>query len=138
MPHMVNAMEELAALGIAFVSVTEPFDTTTPSGKLMLHLVSAFAQFERGVLIERVRSGVAAARRRGIQIGRPKAKIDITRALDLRQQGFSMRKAAAALGVGAATLARALAEHEYGPAPKSPLAEAPPPEPQVAKIAEAA
>jgi site-specific DNA recombinase len=48
--HMINALAELEALGIAFVSVTEPFDTTTPQGRLLVHLVASFAEFERGAM----------------------------------------------------------------------------------------
>ena len=58
--NMVAALGELSALGIAFVSVTEPFDTTTPQGRLLLHLVAAFAEFERGVLVERTRAGIVS------------------------------------------------------------------------------
>ena len=108
MKEMVNVIEELAALGVEFVSATEPMDTTTPQGKLLLHLVSAFGEFERNVLIERTRAGLAAARRRGVRIGRPKKYVDVGRALDLRRQGWSLRKIAAKLGVGASTLCRAL------------------------------
>jgi DNA invertase Pin-like site-specific DNA recombinase len=53
-----STLDEFAALGIAFVSTSEPFDTSTPSGKLLLHMVSAMAEFERSLLIERVRAGV--------------------------------------------------------------------------------
>jgi site-specific DNA recombinase len=50
--HMVNTLAELDVMGISFVSVTEPFDGTSPQGKLLIHLVSAFSEFERQVLIE--------------------------------------------------------------------------------------
>jgi DNA invertase Pin-like site-specific DNA recombinase len=108
--HMVTALDELAALGIDFVSVTESFDTTTPQGRLLLHLVSAFGEFERNVLIERTKAGLEAARRRGAQIGRPRVRVDVERALALRAQGRSIRQTAKALGIGAATLHRALAD----------------------------
>jgi DNA invertase Pin-like site-specific DNA recombinase len=108
--HMVTALDELAALGIDFVSVTESFDTTTPQGRLLLHLVAAFAEFERNVLIERTKAGLEAARRRGAQIGRPRVRVDVERALALRAQGRSIRQVAKTLGIGAATLHRALAD----------------------------
>ncbi len=106
--HMVLTLDDLAALGIAFVSVTEPFDTSTPSGKLLLHMVSAMAEFERSLLIERVKSGVAAARRRGARLGRPRARLDEDRLHELRAQGLSVRKIAEALQVGASTVQRRL------------------------------
>jgi DNA invertase Pin-like site-specific DNA recombinase len=82
--HMVLTIEELAAMHVDFVSVTEPFDTTTPQGRLLLHMVSAFAEFERQILIERTKAGLDAARRRGKRIGRPKAFVDVCGALRLR------------------------------------------------------
>jgi DNA invertase Pin-like site-specific DNA recombinase len=106
--HMVSSIEELAALGIDFCSVTEPFDSTTPQGRLLFHLVSAFAEFERGGLVERTKAGLDAARRRGIRIGRPRVHVDIDRAVKLRASGKSLRETARLLGVGAATLHRAL------------------------------
>lgn len=106
--HMVATIEELSALGVGFVSVREPFDTTTPTGKLMLHLVAAFAEFERAVLVERVKAGLAVARRKGKKIGRPRVRFDVDRARELRAQGVSLRKIARELKVGVATLCRAL------------------------------
>jgi DNA invertase Pin-like site-specific DNA recombinase len=106
--HMVLTLDELAALGIAFVSTTEPFDTSTPSGKLLLHIVSAMAEFERSLLIERVKSGVAAARRRGARLGRPRAHLDVDRLRELRAQGLSVRKIAETLKVGSSTIQRHL------------------------------
>lgn len=106
--HMVNVLAELAALGVEFASVTEPFDTTTPQGRLLMHMVSAFAEFERGVLIERTRAGLAAARRRGIRIGRPPANVNLQEVIRLRTAGKSVREVARALGVGSTTIHRAL------------------------------
>lgn len=106
--HMVETIEELSGLGVGFVSAREPFDTTTPTGKLMLHLVAAFAQFEREVLIERVRAGLAVAKRKGKRLGRPRVKVDVDRAQELRAQGMPLRAVARAVGCGVATLCRAL------------------------------
>lgn len=98
----------MTALGIEFVSATEPFDTTTPQGRLLLHLVAAFAEFERGVLIERTRAGLEAARRRGARIGRPPAKVDVRLMRELRAAGKSLREIGKALGVGTTTVHRLL------------------------------
>ncbi len=108
LPHMVQALGELAALGIEFVSCTEAFDTSTPQGRLLLHLVSAFADFEAGIIRERSLAGQAAARRRGVKFGRPRVAVDVPRALALRAAGRSLQEVALALGVGKATLHRAL------------------------------
>ena len=106
--HMVTTIEELSAMGVGFTSVMEPFDTTTPTGKLLLHLVSAFAEFERQVLIERTKAGLAAARRRGAQIGRPRVHVPVAEAIRMKRQGVSLRQIAKKLRVGVATLHRAL------------------------------
>jgi DNA invertase Pin-like site-specific DNA recombinase len=108
--HLVTMLDELASNGVGFVSITEPFDTTSPSGRLLLQIVGAMAEFERSLIVERTRAGVAAARRRGAKIGRPRARIDLDRALELRAAGKSIREAAKVLGVGAATLSRALSK----------------------------
>ncbi len=114
---MVVTLDDLAALGIAFVSVTEPFDTTTPSGKLLLHIVAAMGEFERGLVIERTKAGVAAARRRGIRLGRPPAKLDGDHLRALRGEGKSVREIAQLLQVGTSTVARHLAAaREVAPA----------------------
>lgn len=118
--HMVATLDELAALGIDFASVTEPFDTTTPQGRLLLHLVAAFAEFEKGVLVERTRAGIAAARRRGARIGRPPVHVDVARALSLRASGRSLREVARVLGVGAATVCRAIQAAD-GSVPEMPV-----------------
>jgi DNA invertase Pin-like site-specific DNA recombinase len=107
--HMVNTLDELAALNVSFVSCTEPFDTATPSGRLLLNVISAMGSFERDLLIERTKSGIAAARRRGAKVGRPRAHVDVDLALELRAAGKSIREIGVALGVGAATVSRALA-----------------------------
>lgn len=106
--HMVTTIDELSAVGVAFVSATEPFDTTTPQGRLLLHLVSAFAEFERQVNVERTRAGMDAARRRGARIGRPRVYVDVARALRLRAGGWSQRRIAVSLGVSQASIGRAL------------------------------
>jgi DNA invertase Pin-like site-specific DNA recombinase len=107
--HMVTTLDELAALGVGFVSVTEPFDTSTPSGRLLLHLVSAMAEFERSILIERTKAGLAAAIRRGVKVGRPRARVDLDRVRELREAGKTYRQIAVELGIGPGTIYRALA-----------------------------
>lgn len=105
---MVNTLAELDALGVKFVSVTEAFDTTTPQGQLLIHLVSAFSKFERQVIIERTRAGVHAAKRRGARIGRPRVVVDLDAIIKLRSDGWSLRKIATHLHVGIGTVQRAL------------------------------
>lgn len=107
--NMVVTLADLDALGVGFVSVTEPFDTTTPSGRLLLHLVAAMAEFEKAILVERTRAGVAAARRRGAKLGRPRTEIDFDRVQELLGGGISLRKISIEMGLSYATLHRAVA-----------------------------
>jgi len=71
LPHLLTTVTGLKERGIAFRSLTEQMDTTTPQGELLFHVFGALAQFERSLTQERVRAGVAAARRRGRRGGRP-------------------------------------------------------------------
>jgi DNA invertase Pin-like site-specific DNA recombinase len=73
LPHLLATVNELKDRGIAFRSLTEQMDTTTPQGEFLFHVFGALAQFERSLTQERVRAGVAAARRRGRWGGRPVA-----------------------------------------------------------------
>ena len=114
LPNMVTTLADLAALGVDFVSVTEPFDSSSPSGKLMIHLVAAFAAFERDVLIARTIDGMAAARRRGARIGRPIVEVDVGEAHRLRANGVPMKKIAGRLGCGVSTVRRALKRADAG------------------------
>ena len=69
--QLVNALEEFKALGVQFISVHEAIDTTTPMGKFAFTVFAAIAEFEREIIRERVKSGVAHARARGMRLGRP-------------------------------------------------------------------
>ena len=97
----------------------EEIDTCTPVGRFTFHVVAAVAELERELIRERTRAGIAAARRRGAQVGRPRAKIDITRARALVAGGKSLRQAARDLGVGVATLHRALRSSRVMDDPKT-------------------
>jgi DNA invertase Pin-like site-specific DNA recombinase len=73
LPHLLATVNDLKARGIAFRSLTEQMDTTTPQGEFLFHVFGALAQFERSLIQERVQAGLAAARRRGRRGGRPVA-----------------------------------------------------------------
>jgi putative DNA-invertase from lambdoid prophage Rac len=101
---------ELDRLGVEVVSVRESWlDTGGPIRNLLLAIFSWVAEQERTRLIERTKAGMAAARKRGARIGRPRARVDVERAVELRASGKTLREAAVELGVGAATLHRRLA-----------------------------
>jgi DNA invertase Pin-like site-specific DNA recombinase len=73
LPHLLSTVTDLKVRGIAFRSLTEQMDTTTPQGEFLFHVFGALAQFERSLIQERVQAGLAAARRRGRRGGRPMA-----------------------------------------------------------------
>ena len=99
--HLVILLEELQALGIAFVSLGEGIDATTPAGKLQMHILAAIAEFERARIAERVKAGLQRARAQGKRLGRPR-KAPTTIAIP----GGSVREAAHAWGVSKSTAAR--------------------------------
>ena len=68
--HLVTALGEFEALGIAFVSLRDSFDLTTPAGRLMFNMVASFAEFERDLIRERVKAGIANRRAKGFHVGR--------------------------------------------------------------------
>jgi DNA invertase Pin-like site-specific DNA recombinase len=106
--HLVNALADLESLGVAFVSLKDSIDLTTASGKLLLHLVAAMAEFERTLIQERVRSGLQNAKRRGKRLGRPPAVVDAARVARLRANGASLRGIASQVGVSVATIHKML------------------------------
>lgn len=72
MQHLIEAVKQLEKMGVAFKSLMESIDTTTINGKLVFHIFGALAEFERGLISERTRAGLEAARARGRKGGRKK------------------------------------------------------------------
>jgi DNA invertase Pin-like site-specific DNA recombinase len=107
--HLVNALAELAALGVTFVSLRDNLDLSTPSGRLMFQIIGAMAEFERALIQERVRAGIRNAKTKGIRVGRPRVIVDALRISDLRAQGRSWGQIKNALGVSKGTAQRAFA-----------------------------
>ena len=107
--HLVNSLAELAALGVAFVSLRDNIDLSTPSGRLMFQIIGAMAEFERALIQERVRAGIRNARAKGRQLGRPRLIVDASRIADLRARGDSWSQIQAKLGVSKGTAQRAFA-----------------------------
>ena len=100
--HLVTALAELEALGVAFISLRDSIDLSTPQGKLMFAVIGAMAEFERGLIRERVKAGLAVARSKGRVGGRPrknyKHDADAQRIRQLREDGQSMQKIADEIG----------------------------------------
>lgn len=105
--HLLRALETFNALGVAFVSLSESLDTSTPAGKMVFTVLGAVAELERSLIAERVRAGLRNARAKGKSLGRPRKSIDRGRIEALRNQGLSWRAIANQLGVGLGTLYRA-------------------------------
>src|SRR5712691_9957083 len=77
--HLITLLEELQVLGVAFVSLAEGIDATTPAGKLQMHILGAISEFERERIRERVLAGLQRARTQGKRLGRPRAMVPIDR-----------------------------------------------------------
>ncbi len=106
--QLVNALGGFDALGIHFISLHEGVDTSTPSGRLVFGIFASIAEFERSLITERVKSGQAAAKRRGVRFGRPRVQVDPEKLADLRRQGLSYANIAKATGVSVSTVFRAV------------------------------
>ena len=106
--QLVNLLGEFDALGIAFVSLHEALDTTSPSGRLVFGIFASIAEFERQLIIARTKSGIEAARRRGKVLGRPRQSpaVDLSAVKSLRDSGLSWDAIAARTGIARATLRR--------------------------------
>ncbi|MCB9267774.1 MAG: recombinase family protein [Lewinellaceae bacterium] len=108
---LVTGLQDLAALGVGFVSITEALDFTTPSGKAMAGMLAVFAEFERDMLRERVKAGIAHARSKGKRHGRPKsAALKTKRIKELHQQGYNKSQIANQLNISRTSVRRALVE----------------------------
>lgn len=105
----LSAVLELDRVGVTVVSVRESWlDTGSPVRTLLVAIFSWVAEQERHRLVERTKAGLESARRRGARIGRPRVRVNLDRARQLRGQGKPLRDVAEAFGVGVATLHRAL------------------------------
>ena len=106
--HLLRALETFNALGIAFVSLSEQMDTTTPTGKMIFTVLGAVAELERSLIVERVRAGLRNARAKGKTLGRPRKIVDTTKIAALRAQGRSWRDIAREVGTNTASARRAI------------------------------
>jgi len=87
--HLLRALETFNALGIAFASLTEQVDTTTPAGKMVFTVLGAVAELERSIIVERVKAGLRNAKAKGKRLGRPSIAVDAARIAKLRASGAS-------------------------------------------------
>jgi DNA invertase Pin-like site-specific DNA recombinase len=112
--HLVQTTQELTALGVRFVAVTQNIDTdqSNPSATLLLHLMAAFAQFEREMIRERVTAGMARAKKYGTRSGKPIGSPPVVfrrdRLFELHAQGSSVRKIACELKISPSMVQKVL------------------------------
>ncbi len=104
--HLINALHEFRHLGIAFISFQENLDTSSPMGEAMFAIIGAMAQLERDITRERVKAGVARARAKGRQLGRPRKVFHRDQVEKLRAEGLSFRKIGKQLGISPALALR--------------------------------
>jgi DNA invertase Pin-like site-specific DNA recombinase len=106
---LVTTLQELSGLGVGFISLTEALDLTTPTGRAMTGLLAVFAEFEREILRERVKAGIAHARSQGRVFGRPKtAALQAEKIRKLKREGMNHSAIARTLKIGRTSVRRAL------------------------------
>jgi len=108
--HLITALEEFRHLGIEFISYQENIDTSSPLGKAMFTIVSAIAELERNILLERVRAGLRRAKENGKILGRPRrVDINVTELRRLRdKEKLSFRQIAKRVKASSATVYKTL------------------------------
>jgi DNA invertase Pin-like site-specific DNA recombinase len=112
---LLATLQELDHLGVGLVSLTEALDLTTPTGRAMAALLAVFAEFEREILRERVRAGLAHARKNGRRLGRPAtAAMHRPEIRRLHHAGVSKAEIARRLQIGRTSVRRILVAYSSG------------------------
>jgi DNA invertase Pin-like site-specific DNA recombinase len=105
--NLVETLSALRAAGADLYLHKQALDTTTPAGRAMFGMLGVFAEFEREIIVERVRAGMATAKAKGKTVGRPKASEEtLQRIRELRAQGMGMLKVAREVGCGVSLIQR--------------------------------
>lgn len=114
MKHLIELIEFFNAQDIEFVSLQENIDTSTPTGRMLFHIMAALAQFEREMIQERTQAGLEAARARGRKGGRPRVDSEaVQRAIKLYDsKEYTVKEIEEMTGVSRSTLYKRLAEKE--------------------------
>ncbi len=111
--QLIELFDFLGSKGIDFVSIKDPIDTTTPSGKLIFHIMAAISEFERELTRQRVIDGIDRAREDGKPIGRKPVKFNVEIAKEMKRQGYSYEQISEKLGVSKATVYLKLNPEKY-------------------------
>ena len=105
--HLVSFLDEIHATGVDLYLHVQGIDTTTPAGKAMFRMCGVFAEFERAMIQERVKAGLARARANGKVLGRPRVSASVERSIKkARRSGTGIRKIARELKVGVSVVQR--------------------------------
>jgi DNA invertase Pin-like site-specific DNA recombinase len=119
--HLVTTLDDMRKLGVDFVSFSENIDFTTPSGRLMVNLLAAFAEFERDIMSERIKAGMMEARNNGKHVGRkPKAPIEIHKVIEAYEQAnekgkrISIREISETTKMGKSTVHTIISNYKKG------------------------
>jgi len=108
---LISFLQELHGAGVDLYLHQQALDTTTPSGKAMFQMMGVFAEFERSMISERVKSGLARAKSNGKILGRPKVSGECeAQILELRKEGIGMIKIGKQLGIGTSTVQRVISQ----------------------------
>jgi len=106
---LIGTLQELTVMKVGFVSLSEALDLTTPSGRAFAGMLAVFAEFERDILRDRVKAGIAQARKEGRPHGRPAKIIGKTQEIrDLARKGLSKSAIAKQLNIGRTSVRRLL------------------------------
>jgi DNA invertase Pin-like site-specific DNA recombinase len=109
--HLIGLLANLEAVRVAFVSLSDNLDLTTPQGRLMFQIIGAMAEFERSLIVERVTAGMARARAKGHLPGRKRQPLDLVAVRARMTAGESLRTVAKSLGISPALLSKRLREN---------------------------
>jgi DNA invertase Pin-like site-specific DNA recombinase len=124
--HLLRALEAFDALGIAFVSLTEGIDTSTPAGKMVFTVLGAVAELERSLIAERVKARLRNAKAKGKRLGRPRTVVDASRIAKLRASGASWRDICEETSLSKGTAQRAVQNLPKNPTlPKNAISQGP-------------
>jgi DNA invertase Pin-like site-specific DNA recombinase len=114
--HLLQVLDELNGFGIQFLSQREAIDTDGPLGRAIIVIISAIAELERSLIIERVRAGMRRARLEGRQIGRARLDLDRAQVIQDRRSGMSLTQVAKKHGISRASVCRLMKEAQCDPA----------------------
>jgi putative DNA-invertase from lambdoid prophage Rac len=116
--NFIEHLQSLESYGVRFMAITQTIDTdhSNPTSRLLMHIMAAFAEFERALICERVKAGMKAAKYRGVHCGRKRVVFNHGQVIDLQTKGKSIRQIAAATGQSYGAIHRVLAQ-QITPAP---------------------